>query len=87
VRGSLLSSLDPVELPRNALYGDGTPIEDDVIAQIRAAFEAESVARPWSDGDVMLIDNVLSAHGRQSYTGQRNVFVAMAEPASFGGLA
>jgi alpha-ketoglutarate-dependent taurine dioxygenase len=82
VRGTLLSSLDPLDLPRNALYGDGTPIEDEVIAGIHAAFEAETVAEPWRDGDVMLIDNVLVSHGRQPYTGPRKVLVAMAEPGS-----
>ncbi|WIM94400.1 TauD/TfdA family dioxygenase [Actinoplanes oblitus] len=82
VRGTLLDSLDPLDLPRNALYGDGTPIEDEVIAGIHAAFEAETVAEPWRDGDVMLIDNVLVSHGRQPYTGPRKVLVAMAEPGS-----
>ncbi|MFE6101526.1 TauD/TfdA family dioxygenase [Streptomyces laurentii] len=82
VRGSLLETLDPVELPRNALYGDGTPIEDEVIAGINSAFAAEYRAEAWSDGDVLLIDNVLTAHGRQPYTGPRKVLVAMAEPAS-----
>ncbi|WP_410666179.1 TauD/TfdA family dioxygenase [Amycolatopsis sp. lyj-84] len=82
VRGSLLEALDPIDLPRNALYGDGTPIEDEVIATINAAFDAEYRAEAWSDGDALLIDNVLTAHGRQPYTGPRKVLVAMAEPAS-----
>ena len=82
VRGALLSGLDPFELPRSAFYGDGTPIEDGVIALIHQAFEVESVAEPWRDGDVMLVDNVLVSHGRQPYTGRRKVLVAMAEPGS-----
>jgi len=82
VRGSLLEALDPIDLPRNALYGDGTPIEDEAIAAVAAALEAEYRAEAWSDGDVLLIDNVLTAHGRQPYTGARKVLVAMAEPAS-----
>ncbi|WNM30385.1 TauD/TfdA family dioxygenase [Streptomyces sp. Li-HN-5-11] len=84
VRSALLSALDPFELPRNALYGDGTPIEDEVVAAIHQAFEAELVAEPWGDGDVMLIDNVLTAHGREPFTGPRKVLVSMAEPASSG---
>ncbi|WP_436521076.1 TauD/TfdA family dioxygenase [Actinoplanes sp. HUAS TT8] len=83
VRGSLLEAVDPLDLPRNALYGDGTPIEDEVIAEINAAFEAEIRAEAWSDGDVLLIDNVLTAHGRQPYTGARKVLVAMAETDSW----
>ncbi|MCX2182268.1 TauD/TfdA family dioxygenase [Streptomyces sp. SKN60] len=86
-RETLLETLEPIELPRNALYGDGTPIEDEVIKAIHEAMEAEYRAEGWSDGDVMLIDNVLVAHGRQPYTGARKVLVAMSEPASsdFGG--
>ena len=32
---------------------------------------------PWSHGDVMLLDNFLTAHGRNSYTGKRDVQVAL----------
>jgi hypothetical protein len=74
-----LASMRANELPRNALYGDGTKIEDGVIAQIRAAYEAETIMTPWRDGDVMLLDNMLMAHGRNSFNGPRKILVAMAE--------
>jgi hypothetical protein len=36
------------------------------------------VALPWKQRDVLLLDNVLVAHGRRSFKGPRNILVAMA---------
>jgi len=66
------------ELPRNVLYGDGTPIEDAVLDEIRGAIEAEKRIFPWRNGDVLMLDNLLVAHGREPFTGPRRVAVAMA---------
>jgi alpha-ketoglutarate-dependent taurine dioxygenase len=77
VREDLLASFGPEQLPRNALYGDGSVIEDEAFTEIRAAFEAETVATPWQTGDVMLVDNMLMSHGRNPYQGPRKVLVAM----------
>ncbi|HTE51610.1 MAG TPA: amino acid adenylation domain-containing protein [Kofleriaceae bacterium] len=85
VRLALLESLPFDELPRNACYGDGAPIEDDVIAEIDAAYQAAAVELPWQDGDILLVDNMLVAHGRTPFEGPRRVLVVMAEP--LGGTA
>ena len=65
-------------LPRNALYGDGTPLDPEDLAQIRAAYVANEIAFPWQAGDVILVDNEQFAHGRRPYSGARSVLVAMA---------
>ncbi|GAA2220108.1 TauD/TfdA family dioxygenase [Nonomuraea monospora] len=80
VRESLLATAGQDDLPRNALYGDGAPIEDAALEEIRAAFAAETVAEPWDEGEVLLIDNVLMSHGRRPYDGPRKVLVAMTDP-------
>ncbi|MFE4206332.1 TauD/TfdA family dioxygenase [Streptomyces goshikiensis] len=80
VRESLLATFAEEDLPRNVLFGDGSPIPDQDLAEIRAAFEAETVAEPWQSGDVLLVDNILASHGRQPYAGPRKVLVSMAEP-------
>lgn len=66
------------ELPRNVLYGDGTPIEDAVLDSIRATIESEKRMFRWRRGDVMMLDNLLVAHGRQPFRGPRRIAVAMA---------
>jgi alpha-ketoglutarate-dependent taurine dioxygenase len=78
VRQALLDTAAE-ELPRNTLYGDGSLIEDDDLAQVRAAFESEAVIFPWERGDVLLVDNMLVAHGRQPYQGQRRIVVGMGQ--------
>lgn len=80
VRKFLLDELGEEELPRNTYYGDGSPIEEEALDQIRRAFEEVSVVFPWQEKDVLLLDNMLVAHGRRPYEGKRKVVVAMGEP-------
>lgn len=70
------------DLPRSSYYGDGSAISEALIAKIGDAFVRECVAYPWQTGDIMLVDNMLAAHGRSPFTGPRKVLVAMAEPFS-----
>lgn len=79
VRESLLATLDEIDLPRNTYYGDGSPIEPEVLDEIHQAFAAEAVSFPWQAGDVLLLDNMLTAHGRTPYVGPRRVLTGMAE--------
>jgi alpha-ketoglutarate-dependent taurine dioxygenase len=80
VRESMLAVFSEEELPRNAYYGDGKPLEDSVLAEIRAAFDEASAAFPWQKNDILMVDNMLLAHGRRPFRGSRKVLVAMAEP-------
>lgn len=79
VRESLLDIVDEEDLPRNVYYGDGSPIEDEVLAQIRAVLDDCAISFPWQEGDVLMLDNMLSAHARSPFEGPRKVIVAMAE--------
>ncbi len=76
VRDALLKL--PAELlPTNSFYGDGTPLEEEVIEELRRAYAAATTRFPWERGDLLLVDNALTAHGRDSYSGSRRVLVAM----------
>jgi alpha-ketoglutarate-dependent taurine dioxygenase len=79
-RDSLRTLMREEELPRNALYGDGSPIEPDLLEHVRAAFSAEEVTFDWSSGDVLIVDNMRVSHGRRPFSGERKVLVAMTDP-------
>lgn len=79
VRGALLEEFSPEELPRNAFYGDGQPIETETLDIIRRMYVRASISFPWQKGDVLLLDNFLVSHGRAPYQGARKICVAMAE--------
>lgn len=78
-RRLLLEQFSVDELPRNAVFGDGSAIDDAIIAEIRAAYDAELVTFPWQTGDILLLDNMLVGHGRRPFSGSRKVVVGMAE--------
>jgi alpha-ketoglutarate-dependent taurine dioxygenase len=63
----LLDSFEVWDLPNNTFYGDGSPIEPDVLDEIREAYLQECVAYDWREGDVLLIGNMLTAHARAPY--------------------
>ena len=75
-----LLSMGKEDLPNNTYYGDGAEIEPTALDELRAAYEAETVVIPWQEGDILMLDNMLVAHGREDYRPPRQIVVAMAEP-------
>ncbi|GCB53363.1 TauD/TfdA family dioxygenase [Streptomyces sp. NL15-2K] len=84
VREGLLEICGMDGLPRNAYYGDGTPITADEIGTILGVFDETTLAEPWGTGDVLMIDNLLTSHGRRPFTGDRKVLVAMTQREAAG---
>ena len=80
VRDSLRGRMAEEDLPNQTFYGDGEPIEPEVLDGLRAAYSAEMVSFPWQRGDLLLLDNMLAVHARESYDGPRKIVVAMAAP-------
>jgi len=85
VRDALLADYDGGDLPTNTFYGDGSPIEPEVLEQLREAYRSETIMFSWQANDVLLLDNMLVAHGRAPYTGERKVLVGMAHPCGLAG--
>lgn len=79
LREVLLEEFDEEDLPTNTFYGDGSRIEPQVLEELREAYREETVSFPYEAGDVMLLDNMLTAHGRAPYSGPRKILVAMAD--------
>jgi alpha-ketoglutarate-dependent taurine dioxygenase len=78
-RESLLDFFREEDLPRHAFYGDGSPIEPEALAAVREAYRRATVSVAWQAGDILLMDNMLVAHGREPFAGPRKILVTMAE--------
>ena len=87
IRDALLTEFKEEDLPTNSYYGDGSPIEDRVLDEIREAYRQATVRFSWRPGDILMLDNMLVAHGRTPFVGPRKVVVAMAEPISDQGMS
>ncbi|MEV3991292.1 TauD/TfdA family dioxygenase [Streptomyces sp. NPDC049837] len=75
---TLLSLIDDVDdLPHWVTYGDGTPIPEEDLAEVRAAARRNRLVEPWQRGDIMIVANMSVLHGREAYTGPRKVVVSM----------
>ncbi|NOU50974.1 amino acid adenylation domain-containing protein [Pseudoalteromonas sp. JBTF-M23] len=66
-------------LPRNVCYGDQTPLEQEVIDVISELYEACAVRFDWQKADVVMLDNMLAAHARDPFEGERKIAVAMGD--------
>jgi amino acid adenylation domain-containing protein len=77
VQDSLRSIVDEENLPRNVYYGDGSPIEESVIRHISDLYERLAVSFKWQEGDVLMLNNMLVAHSRNPFRGQRKIVVAL----------
>ena len=78
IRDRFLAEFKEEDLARNTYYGDGSPIEPSALEEIRQAYQKETVIFPWQEGDILMLDNMLAAHGRTPFTGSRKIVVAMA---------
>ncbi|MFE9018027.1 TauD/TfdA family dioxygenase [Streptomyces sp. NPDC007808] len=66
-------------LPFNTRYGDGAPIGEDTVTLLNDVYQSHTVREPWQNGDLMLVDNIRTAHSREPYEGSREVVVAMTD--------
>jgi alpha-ketoglutarate-dependent taurine dioxygenase len=82
-RESLQSILAEEDWPRHCYYGDGGTIADEEMREVLSAYKRLEESFAWERGDVLLLDNLLMAHGREPYEGERKLLVAMGEMASF----
>ena len=78
VHKAMVSLVGEENLPRNVYYGDGSRIPNEVFDRIRAAYLKNKMLFDWQPGDLLILDNMLFAHGREPFVGDRRVLVGMA---------
>ena len=66
-------------LPFNTRFGNGDPVGEDIVQLLNEVYEANTAREPWQAGDLMLVDNIRTAHSREPFDGPREVLVAMAD--------
>jgi alpha-ketoglutarate-dependent taurine dioxygenase len=79
VREYLVEMYGADGLPFNTRFGNGDPIGEDVVELLNQVYVDNTVREPWQAGDLMLVDNIRTAHSREAYEGPREVLVGMAD--------
>jgi len=69
-------------LTSNTFFGDGSEISFEAYSAIKAAYDQNMVVFPYQKGDIIFLDNMLAAHGRSPYKGDRTIATAIIEAAS-----
>jgi alpha-ketoglutarate-dependent taurine dioxygenase len=80
VREYLVEMYGEDGLPFNTGFGSREPLTAEIVELINQVYEANTVREPWQAGDLMLVDNIRTAHSREAYQGPREILVGMAEP-------
>jgi len=78
-REALEEIFAPEDLPRHCFFGDESTIEDSDMQQVMDVYDRLEVSFLWQVGDVLLLDNMLTAHARNPFKGERKILVAMGE--------
>jgi alpha-ketoglutarate-dependent taurine dioxygenase len=80
VREYLVEMYGEDGLPFNTRFGNSEPLTEEIVGLINSVYEENTMREPWQAGDLMLVDNIRTAHSREAYEGPREILVAMAEP-------
>jgi alpha-ketoglutarate-dependent taurine dioxygenase len=67
-------------LPFNTRFGGGDPVGEDVVELLNEVYDAHTLREPWEAGDLLLVDNVRTAHSREAFEGEREVLVGLGNP-------
>jgi hypothetical protein len=73
--------LPPDYLASDTYFGDGTEISYAEYAEIKQAYTKNRIVFPYHQGDILFLDNMLTAHGRNPYKGNRTIATAIIEAA------
>ncbi|MBC3195049.1 TauD/TfdA family dioxygenase [Pseudonocardia sp. C8] len=86
VREYLIDVYGADGLPFTTRFGNGDPIDRDVVDLLTGTYEQHTLREPWQAGDLLLVDNIRTAHGRDPYDGPREILVGLGDPMRAGDL-
>jgi alpha-ketoglutarate-dependent taurine dioxygenase len=66
---------DPNKFPINVCYGDGSEFTREDIHRIMSAYLSRTFEFKWKKGDILIADNMLTAHSRNPFSGNRKILV------------
>jgi len=58
-------------------HADGSRVDRRDLYHIMDTLDANTIAFPWQRGDMLVLDNVLTMHGRATFDGPRRILAAM----------
>ena len=68
---------DRNEPSRAVTFGDGDPIDPDDVHWAAEVADSITFDLPWQAGDVTILDNYLTMHGRRTFSGTRRVLASL----------
>ncbi len=66
-------------LPFTTRFGNGDPVGEDIVELLNETYDAHTMREPWQSGDLLLVDNIRTAHSREPYEGAREVLAGLAD--------
>jgi len=64
---------------KSITFGDGTRLDPDVVHTIVGLADRFTFEMNWRHGDVVLVDNIVTMHGRRTFRGKRRVLASLIE--------
>lgn len=68
---------DPKTSPWTVLYGDYSEIETEHILGAAQIMQQEQIKFKWQKHDILVVDNYLALHARNSFKGPRKIFATI----------
>jgi hypothetical protein len=78
------SSLPPIvrkqshhKPPKECFFNDNEIIKDEIISKLITISNNNQKLFTWEKGDILLLDNYLTSHGRKTVTSEREILVTL----------
>ena len=62
---------------KSITLGDGTPLDREAVTLAARLADELTFDIPWQTGDVALVDNFVTMHGRRTFAGTRKVLASL----------